>query len=70
VLVFDQDEHLDALMNFVKEDTGFAGHYEASAHIRFIAYMDYRMQRKETTANQYIKAIGLRTTACASTSTP
>ena len=28
------------------------------------------MQGKETTANPYIKAIGLRTTACASTSTP
>jgi hypothetical protein len=71
VFVFDQDEHLDALMNFVKgetkgimfgagdrvfktpdeQDTGFAGHCAASAHIRLNEYMFSHMQGKESTTH-------------------
>jgi hypothetical protein len=42
VFVFDQDEHLDALMNLVKG---------ASAHMRLNEYMFSRMQGKETTTH-------------------
>jgi hypothetical protein len=62
VLVFDQDEHLDALMNFVKgvtEGIGLeagdrvlkTGHCEVSAHIRFTEYMFSRIKDKDSTAH-------------------